>query len=86
MDVLILTGSKNDLGDVENAAQTLKKFGISYELHVSSAHRTLKRTMELVESAEKKGRKGHNSRGRNERTPPRRRRRNDYPAGNRRSA
>ncbi len=57
MDVLILTGSKNDLGDVENAAQTLKKFGISYELHVSSAHRTLKRTMELVESAEKKGAK-----------------------------
>ncbi|MCL6119613.1 MAG: 5-(carboxyamino)imidazole ribonucleotide mutase, partial [Deltaproteobacteria bacterium] len=57
MDVLILTGSKNDLGDVENAAQTLKKFGISYELHVSSAHRTLKRTVELVESAEKKGAK-----------------------------
>ena len=57
MDVLILTGSKNDLGYVENAAQTLKKFGISYELHVSSAHRTLKRTMELVESAEKKGAK-----------------------------
>ncbi len=57
MDVLILTGSKNDLGDVENAANTLKKFGISYELHVSSAHRTLKRTVELVESAEKKGAK-----------------------------
>ncbi len=57
MDVLILTGSKNDIDDVENAAQTLKKFGISYELHVSSAHRTLKRTMELVESAEKKGAK-----------------------------
>ncbi len=57
MDVLILTGSKNDLGDVENAANTLKKFGISYEMHVSSAHRTLKRTVELVESAEKKGAK-----------------------------
>ena len=54
MDVLILTGSKNDLGDIDGAVQMLKKFGISYELHISSAHRTLKRTTELVESAEKK--------------------------------
>ena len=54
MDVLILTGSKNDLGDIDGAVQMLKKFGISYELHISSAHRTLKRTVELVESAEKK--------------------------------
>ena len=54
MDVLILTGSKNDLGDIDGAVQTLKKYGISYELHISSAHRTLKRTTELVESAEKK--------------------------------
>lgn len=57
MDVLILTGSKNDLGDIDGAVQMLKKFGISYELHISSAHRTLKRTTELVESAEKKGAK-----------------------------
>ena len=57
MDVLILTGSKNDLGDIDGAVQMLKKFGISYELHISSAHRTLKRTVELVESAEKKGAK-----------------------------
>ncbi|MHB1546482.1 MAG: 5-(carboxyamino)imidazole ribonucleotide mutase [bacterium] len=55
MDVLILTGSKNDLEDIDGAVQTLKKFGISYELHISSAHRTLKRTIEIVESAEKKG-------------------------------
>ena len=55
MDVLILTGSKNDLGDIDGAVQMLKKFGISYELHISSAHRTLKRTVELVESAEKNG-------------------------------
>ena len=57
MDVLILTGSKNDLGDIDGAVQMLKKFGISYELHISSAHRTLKRTVELVESVEKKGAK-----------------------------
>ncbi len=53
MDVLILVGSKNDLNDIEGTTETLKKFGISYELHISSAHRTLKRTMEIVESAEK---------------------------------
>ena len=57
MDVLILTGSKNDLGDIDGAVQTLKKFGVPHELHISSAHRTLKRTVELVESAEKKGAK-----------------------------
>ena len=55
MDVLIVTGSKNDLDEMEGAVQILKKFGISYEMHVSSAHRTLKRTLEIVESAEKKG-------------------------------
>ena len=57
MDVLILTGSKNDLGDIDGAVQMLKKFEVSCELHISSAHRTLKRTVELVESAEKKGAK-----------------------------
>ncbi len=55
MNVLMLTGSKNDIGETEGAVQIFKKFGISYELHISSAHRTLRRTMELVESSEKKG-------------------------------
>jgi 5-(carboxyamino)imidazole ribonucleotide mutase len=55
LDVLILIGSKNDLSEIDGALQTLKKLGVSYELHISSAHRTLKRTVELVESAEKNG-------------------------------
>ncbi|MHB1660814.1 MAG: 5-(carboxyamino)imidazole ribonucleotide mutase [bacterium] len=55
MDILILIGSKNDLSELDGALQTLKKFGVSYELHISSAHRSLKRTVELVESAEKNG-------------------------------
>lgn len=55
MDILILIGSKNDLNELDGALQTLKKFDVSYELHISSAHRTLKKTMELVESAEKNG-------------------------------
>lgn len=57
MDVLILIGSKNDLSEVEGCIGLLKKFGVSFELHITSAHRTPKRTMELVESSEKNGTK-----------------------------
>lgn len=53
--VLIIIGSKNDLSQMEGAAGIFKKFGVPFEIHVSSAHRTLKRTIEMVESAEKKG-------------------------------
>lgn len=57
MDVLIVVGSKNDLGEIEGGVQVLKKFDITYELHISSAHRTLSRTLDIVESAEKNGAK-----------------------------
>jgi len=36
----ILMGSKNDLPVVKPALKTLKKFGVEYEIHVLSAHRT----------------------------------------------
>ncbi len=55
MEVLIIVGSKNDLADMEGAVQILKKFDIAFEIHVSSAHRTLKRTIGLIESSEKSG-------------------------------
>ena len=55
MEVLIVVGSKNDLTEIEGAAQVLKKFDVAFETHVSSAHRTLKRTIGLIESAEKDG-------------------------------
>ncbi len=57
MEVLIVVGSKNDLTEMDGAVQVLKKFDVTFETHVSSAHRTLKRTIGIVESAEKSGAK-----------------------------
>ncbi len=44
--------NSNDIG-----VQILKKFNASFEIHISSAHRSLKRTIGLIESAEKNGAK-----------------------------
>lgn len=55
MKVLIVVGSKNDVSELDGAVQVLKKFGVAFELHISSAHRTLKRTIELINSSEQKG-------------------------------
>ena len=55
LEVLIVAGSKNDLGELEAAFLILNKFKVPFEVRVSSAHRTLKRTVKLIESAEKKG-------------------------------
>lgn len=49
----VVMGSDSDWGVMEEAVKTLKQFGISYEVKVSSAHRTLMRTVEWVESFEK---------------------------------
>jgi len=57
MEVLIVIGSKNDLTDIDGAINILNKFNVTFEVHISSAHRTLKRTIELVESSEKHGTK-----------------------------
>ena len=46
--VLILMGSKSDLPVVEKAVELLKEFGLSYDVHVASAHRTPKRVEEIV--------------------------------------
>jgi phosphoribosylaminoimidazole carboxylase PurE protein len=51
----ILMGSDSDLPVMEEAAKTLKDFGIAYEMTVSSAHRTPKRTSEYAQSAEGRG-------------------------------
>lgn len=55
MSVLIVTGSENDLPEMDGAIQILKKFDINYEIHVSSAHRSIKRTTLLFEQAEENG-------------------------------
>ncbi|MGE4275345.1 MAG: 5-(carboxyamino)imidazole ribonucleotide mutase [Candidatus Methanomethylophilaceae archaeon] len=46
--VLILMGSKNDLPVAEKALLIFKKFDVSAEVVVASAHRTPKRVEELV--------------------------------------
>lgn len=51
----ILMGSDSDLPVMEEAARVLKDFGIPYEMTVSSAHRTPKRTSEYAQSAEGRG-------------------------------
>jgi phosphoribosylaminoimidazole carboxylase PurE protein len=53
--VAILVGSDSDLPVVEETTKTLDEFGVPFELHVSSAHRTPERTKELVGDAEKCG-------------------------------
>jgi len=53
--VAIVMGSDSDLKIMKNAAKKLEEFGIEYEIAISSAHRTLEKTLKLVKSAEKKG-------------------------------
>ena len=57
MDVVILAGSKSDLPAMEKTMDVLKEFGVSFELHVTSAHRSPARTMNIIKDAEQKGAK-----------------------------
>lgn len=45
-------GSKSDLPVAEKATAILKKFGVSYEVAVASAHRTPRRVEEIVKSSD----------------------------------
>lgn len=54
-EVLILMGSDTDLPVMEEVAKVLKEFGIGYEMHISSAHRSPKRTAELSSGAAARG-------------------------------
>jgi len=53
--VLIVMGSDSDLSLMEEAAKVLEHFNISYQMTISSAHRTPERTVSIVRSAEKNG-------------------------------
>ena len=39
-DIAVIMGSKSDLPSLKGAFDTLKKFGLSFEARVLSAHRT----------------------------------------------
>ncbi len=51
----IVMGSDSDLPVLEKAANTLKNFGVPYEMHVYSAHRTPKEAHDFAANAEKNG-------------------------------
>lgn len=54
-EVLILMGSASDWKYARGAVEVLEGLGVSFEVHVSSAHRTPARTVDLVRSAEAGG-------------------------------
>jgi 5-(carboxyamino)imidazole ribonucleotide mutase len=51
----IIMGSDSDLPVMQESADILKDFGISYEMTIVSAHRTPKRLVTYAESAAKRG-------------------------------
>lgn len=53
--VLIIMGSDSDLPVMQEAADVLCKFGVAYEMRISSAHRSPARTMALASDAAGRG-------------------------------
>ncbi|NPA50150.1 MAG: 5-(carboxyamino)imidazole ribonucleotide mutase [Epsilonproteobacteria bacterium] len=53
--VSIIIGSKSDYDVMKECAETLKKFGVPFEMIISSAHRSPERTKNYIKEAEKKG-------------------------------
>lgn len=51
----ILMGSDSDLPVMNEAAQALKEFGIGFEMHVMSAHRSPEAVMKFASGAREKG-------------------------------
>ena len=54
-DVLIVVGSESDKSRIEPAFEILKQAGVTFEFHVSSAHRQPDQTAELCRTARAKG-------------------------------
>lgn len=55
--VLVIAASDSDLPVMSEATKVLEEFGVSYELTISSAHRSPERTIQLVEKFRKNGAK-----------------------------
>jgi 5-(carboxyamino)imidazole ribonucleotide mutase len=53
--VLIVMGSDSDLPTMEEAANILTDFGVPFEMRISSAHRSPKRTGQLASGAAARG-------------------------------
>jgi 5-(carboxyamino)imidazole ribonucleotide mutase len=54
-EVVVLMGSASDLKHVRAAVEVLEALGVSARVHVTSAHRTPERTVEIVRDAEAGG-------------------------------
>ena len=57
MDVSILMGSQSDMATMEKTAEILKEFGVPFEIHVTSAHRTPDKTRRIIVDCVKNGTK-----------------------------
>jgi 5-(carboxyamino)imidazole ribonucleotide mutase len=55
VDVVLLMGSASDWTQLRPAVEMLGELGLAFRVHVSSAHRTPERTVELVRAAEADG-------------------------------
>jgi len=53
--ISIIIGSKSDYEVMKECEVTLEKFGVPYELIISSAHRSPERTKKYIRQAEEKG-------------------------------
>ncbi len=53
--VSIVIGSKSDYEVMKSCSDTLDAFGVSYEMIISSAHRSPERTKKYIQEAEEKG-------------------------------
>ena len=53
--VLVVMGSDSDFPVMEGCFKILKRFGVEFEAHVASAHRTPDRAIELAKSAKDNG-------------------------------
>jgi phosphoribosylaminoimidazole carboxylase PurE protein len=53
--VAILMGSESDLSKMARCARVLGDYGIAYEVHVLSAHRSPQETVRFARAAERKG-------------------------------
>ncbi|KAA0889018.1 5-(carboxyamino)imidazole ribonucleotide mutase [Oryzomonas rubra] len=53
--VLLIMGSDSDLPVMQTAGEVLQKFGIPYEMHIASAHRSPAKAMALASEAAGRG-------------------------------
>lgn len=53
--VSVVLGSRSDYEPMKECIETLKKFNITYELLISSTHRSPERTLQYIKEAEAKG-------------------------------